>query len=217
VWWLPANRGEASGEEEDMLRMKKVLFLTILFLAGFVAGVVTMEILSRPAQRVRAYKETLHAYKEILQRNFVRSQEDLGYKAFKEGNNLKAMVHLWTVLEAGPDGSELFKEQLSKTLDEGIDKALTERFFFVELPAINNSFKKTSHYQEVPGREEALKNGALAVVLEQLGYKEAAREHYLIASQLLNIPEDPKDKINLSEDKTRKFFQTYMKNRKAQE
>ena len=74
-----------------MLHMKKVLFLTILFLAGFVAGVVTMEIVSRSAQRVRAYRETLHAYKEILQRNFVNNR----YKAFKEGNNLKAMVHLY--------------------------------------------------------------------------------------------------------------------------
>jgi hypothetical protein len=189
--------------------MKKVLFLTILFLAGFVAGVVTMEILSRPAQHVRAYRETLRAYRERLQSSFVISQSQLAYKAFKEGNDLKAMVHLWTVLEAGPDGSELFKDPVSKALDEAIDKALHERFFFVTLPAMNNFFKKVDHVR--PGEEEArqksLPHGELAVVLEQLGYKEAAREHYLIASRLLNIPED----------KARKFFQDGMKKRKVQE
>jgi hypothetical protein len=206
---------EASGEGGDMLRMKKVLSLTILFLAGFVVGVITMEILSRPAQRVRAYRETLHAYKKILQDNFVTNQSQLGYKVFKEGNDLKAMVHLWTVLEAGPRGSELFKDPVSKAFDEDIDKASTERFFVVTLPKINNFFKNAVHW--VPGREEATRNGELAVVLEQLGYKEAAKEHYLIASRLLSIPEDPKDKINLSEDKTREFFRCAMKNRKAQE
>jgi hypothetical protein len=157
--------------------MKKVLILTILFLAGFVAGVITMEILSRPAQLARAYRETLHAYKEILQRNFVGSQEDRAYKAFKEGNDLKAMVHLWTALEARPDGSELFKDPVSKDVDKAIDKALDERSFAF-LPTMNNFFK---NLHVVPGREEATQNGALAVVLEQLGYKEAAREHYLIA------------------------------------
>jgi len=190
-----------------MLRMKKVLFLTILFLAGFVAGVVTMEILSRPAQRVRAYRETLHAYRDELQKNFVISQSQLAYKAFKEGNDLKAMVHLWTVLEAGPDGSELFKDPASKALDENIDKALSERFLLVTLPEMNNFFKKVDHVRpgEEGARQKALPHGELAVVLEQLGYKEAAREHYLIASRLLNLPED----------KARKLFQGGMKARKV--
>jgi len=191
--------------------MKKVLFLIILFLAGFVGGVVTMEILSRPAQRVRAYRETLHAYREILQRNFVGSQEDLAYKAFKEGNDLKAMVHLWTVLEAGPDGSELFKDPVSKAFDEDIDKALTERFFFVTLPKINNVIKNSKNSTRMTPFQEAIvksrPHGELAVVLEQLGYKEAAKEHYLIASRLLNLPED----------KAQKLFQGGMKARKAQE
>lgn len=190
-----------------MLHMKKVLFLTILFLAGFVAGVVTMEILSRPARRVRAYRETLHAYREMLQSNFVISQSQLAYKAFKEGNNLKAMVHLWTVVEAGSDGSELFNDQASKAWDEEIDKALSERFFLVTLPTMNDYFKKVDHVRpgEEEARQKALPHGELAVVLEQLGYKEAAREHYLIASRFLNLPED----------KARKLFQVGMEKRKV--
>ena len=130
-----------------MLHMKKVLFLMMLFFAGFVAGIITMGILSRPTQRARTYRETLYAYnnKEILQSNFVTNQAELGYKAFKEGNDLKAMVHLWTVLEAGPRGSELFKDPVSKDVDKAIDKALDEKFF-IFLPAMNNFFKKTSNW-----------------------------------------------------------------------
>jgi hypothetical protein len=170
--------------------MKKMLFLTILFLAGFVAGVVTMEILSRPAGR---------AYRETLQRNFVRNQEDLAYRALKEGNNLGAMVHLWTVVEAGPDGSELFKDPVSMAMDKTL--------FFIS-SVINNTIKNVTRMTpEQEERVKALPHGELAVVLEQLGYKEAAREHYLIASRFLNLPED----------KARKFFQTGMKARKAQE
>jgi len=188
--------------------MKKLLFLTILFLAGFGAGVMTIQLLSRPAQRVRAYRETLRAYKERLEVYFVCNQSQLAYEALKEGNDLKAMVHLWTVLEAGPDGSELFKDPASKQLNEAIDKALSERFFVVELPMINNTLKKLT--QAKSGEEEAgrkaFHNGELAVVLEQLGYKEAAKEHYLVASRLLNLPED----------KTRWLFQTGMKARKTQ-
>ncbi len=180
-----------------MLHMKKVLFWIILFLAGFGAGVVTIEILLRPALHVSAYREVLHAYKEILQINFVNNQSKMAYKAFKEGNDLKAIVYLWTVLEAGPNGSDLFKDSVSKGFDEAIDKASNERFFKT-LPTISNAFK----IPYVPVRSD----GELAVVLEQLGYKEAAREHYLIASRILNLPED----------KTRWLFHAGMKARKTQ-
>ena len=170
--------------------MKKAFFIIILVLSGFVIGIVTMEGLSRHARR---------AYKEMLQTNFVSSQRQLAYKALKEGNDLRAMVHLWTVLEAGPDGSELFKDPVSTAMDET---------FFVVLPWVNDLLKSVVRVR--PGQEEAVKSiphGELAMILEQLGHKEAAREHYLIASRFLNIPED----------KARKMFQDAMKRRKAQE
>ena len=173
--------------------MKKVLFVTILFLTGFAAGVVTVEILLRPVLHVSEYRKALHAYKEILQINFVNNQTKMAYKAFKEGNDLKAMVYLWTVLEAGLNGSDLFKDSVSKGFDKAIDKASNEKFFKT-LPMISDAFK----IPHVPERSD----GELAVVLERLGYKEAAREHYLIASRILNLPED----------KTRWLFQTGMKN-----
>lgn len=170
--------------------MKKAFFIMILVLSGFIAGIVTMEALSRPARR---------AYRESLQRNFVHGQTQLAHKALKDGNDLKTMVHLWTVMEAGPDGSELFKDPVSTAMDET---------FFVVLPGVNDLLKSVVRVR--PGQEEAVKSiphGELAVVLEQLGHKEAAREHYLIAARLLNI----------TEDKSRKMFQDVMERYKTQE
>jgi len=170
--------------------MKKAFFVVILVLSGFIIGVVTMEILSRPGRR---------AYRETLQRNFFHSQRELVYKALKEGNDLKAMVHLWTIMEAGPDGSDLFRDQVSMEMDQT---------FFLLLPGINQVIKSVARVRL--GMEEAPKaiaHGELAAALEQLGYKEAATEHYLIASQLLNIPED----------KSRKMFPDVLKRYKTQE
>lgn len=160
--------------------MKKAFFVVMLVLSGFIIGVVTMEILSRPARR---------AYRETLQRNFSRSQRELVYKALKEGNDLKAMVHLWTIMEAGPDGSNLFKDQVSIAMDKSL---------FLELPWINKTIKNLVHVN--PGFEEwpkAITHGELAAALEQLGYRDAAKEQYLIASRLLNIPENKSRKMFL--------------------
>jgi hypothetical protein len=197
-------QGKPTGEGGEMLRMKKVLFLIILFLAGFVVGGMTMAILFRPAHHVHAYRKTLNAYREILQTNFVMNQSILARKALKKGDDLKAMVYLWTVLEAGPNGSELFKDSRSEAIKKDIDNTLNEKYFFEILPEINN-LKNQVHIKEE--YQKSFPHGELAVVLEKLGYKEAAREHYLIASRILNI----------SEDKARKVFQTAIKGVKAQE
>ena len=165
--------------------MKKAFFIVILVLSGFIIGVVTMEILSRPVRR---------AYRETLQRNFYNSQRELVYKALKEGDDLKAMVHLWTIMEMGWNGESLFKDKVSTSLDKTLSLAI---------PGINKFFKNVAQvnpeFKEWP---KAIPHGELAAVLEQLGYKDAAKDHYLIASKIMNIPED----------KTRVFFHTVIKN-----
>lgn len=166
--------------------MKRAFFIVILVLAGFAVGVVTMEALSRPARR---------AYREMLQRNFVQNQSRMAYDALKRDDDLGAAIHLWAVMEAGPDGSDLFKDLVSKGLDETV---------FVSFPLFNNFLKKGVR---LIGKEEAVKaapHGELAVVLDQIGYKKAAAEHFIIASQLLNMPED----------RVRQMFQEAMKRRK---
>jgi hypothetical protein len=111
----------------DVKHIKKAFFIVILVLSGFIIGVVTMEILSRPVRR---------AYRETLQRNYYSSQRKLVFKALKEGDDLKAMVHLWTIMEMGWDGENLFKDEVSTSLDKTLSLAI---------PGINKLIKNLVH------------------------------------------------------------------------
>ena len=109
------------------------------------------------------------------------------------------MVHLWTIVEAGQNGTELFRDPVSVAMDDT---------FFVALPGINDILMNVAKTK--PGWEEGPKgvyHGELAATLEQLGYNDAAKEHYLIASRLLKEPED----------RARQMFQDILKKYKTQE
>lgn len=181
----------ASSRAESRMRHMAKTSIIGATLLGFIIGVVAMEVLSRPARR---------AYREMLQNNYVLMQSDLADKALKEGNDLRAMVHLWTLLDAGPmNGAQMFTDPMSRGIDDAV---------FLALPSMNHFLKQV--VRTPPGKEDrpkAMAHGELAAVLEKLGYKDTAKEHYVEASRTLNI----------SEDKARDIFRDVMQKRRAQE
>ena len=155
--------------------MKKTIVITIVFLLGFIVGALTINLLTIPARK---------AYRELLQMTYVSNQRTLEISALKEGNRPKALVHIWNLIDADPvNGSKIFKSEFADALDR--------EFWFIFFPSFKNVSKNVG--RPMPGAEDLVmgaEHGRLAAVLELLGHEEAAKEHWVLAAKLLNMPEN---------------------------
>ncbi len=156
--------------------MKNKIIIVIIFVIGFIAGAITINSMTIPARK---------AYRELLQQNYVQDQNTEIEKAIKTNNKLKAIVHLSNVLSVDPvDGKNLFDDSLDDSLDEDL-------FGFIFLPHIDKAIDELVHLKAgAENRIIGVTHGKLAALLDDLGYYEESKFHWIQASSLLEMQED---------------------------
>ena len=143
---------------------------------GFIAGAITINSMTISARKT---------YREILQQNYVQDQNTEIEKAIKTNNKLKAIIHLSNVISADPvDGKNLFGDSLDDSLDEDL-------FGFIFLPHIDKTIDELVHIKAgAENRIIGVTHGKLATLLDDLGYSEKSKFHWIQASSMLEMQED---------------------------
>ncbi len=154
--------------------MKTKLRIIIALVVAFLLGALTMNLLTFPARR---------AYRENLQQLYLEHQRSAATQELREGNNLKAIMHLWNIVEAGPvDGSKLYNDDVLKEIDKS--------FWFFLLPQLNQLVRETVDITHgADNRLAALANGKLAAMLEISGHGDIAQPYWTETAKQLKITE----------------------------
>lgn len=143
-------------------------------MVAFLLGAITMNLMTFPARR---------AYREGLQQLYLEHQRADATQALRQGNDLKATMHLWNIVEAGPVyGSNLFNDDVVKEIDKS--------FWFFLLPQLNQLVREAVYVTHGADNSlNALASGKLAAMLEITGHGDIAQPYWTETAKQLKISE----------------------------
>jgi len=150
----------------------KGLKIGAILIGGIIVGAVLMNVLHmyvRPA-----YRETIRIDLEI-------EQKFLAGRAARQGDELRALVHRWNVVDAeARDGFRVFRKEQNKDIDSSF-------FFPFHMLVLNALIHPKEGMQEKgPRIIEGVSRGRLALALESIGARQEANKQWEMAQMLTN-------------------------------
>ncbi len=152
--------------------MKRIVSIALVFGVGVIVGAVAMEALELHVRPT---------YRDVMRANFVAEQEFLAARADRAGDHMRAVSHLWNVVDAGDaSGFRIFRRDWGDDSDPWLPWRLLVLARIV------------AGLDDGRGRQlgEALHRARLALALEAMQEHEAASEQWELAAHLSNRSKD---------------------------
>lgn len=152
-------------------KMSNIFKISGIFAIGLIFGAILMNLLNMYVRPT---------FRETIRIDFKTEQELLASRAAREGNEERALVHRWNVVDAETnDGFRAF----SKERNKDIDSSFFFPFHMLTLKAMMNPNDESQ--AKGAAIAEGLDRGRLALSLEFIGAQKDADKQWEIARDLI--------------------------------
>jgi hypothetical protein len=150
----------------------KALKIGGILMGGIIAGAVLMNLL---------HMYVRPAYRETIRIDLETEQKFLAGRAAQQGDQLRALVHRWNVVDAeARNGFRVFRKEQNKD----IDSSFLFPFHMLVLNALIHP--KEGMQEKGPRIIEGVSRGRLALALESIGAQQEADKQWEMARMLTN-------------------------------